>query len=181
MSQTEIRFSGSGGQGLITAGIILAEAALYDGKNAIQSQSYGPEARGGASKAEVIISNEEIFYPKVQVPDLSLSLTQVATDKYIEETKEDGMIIVDSAIELPNGLDVKNIITLPILQTASEKIGKSIVANIVALGVVAGLTGLATPESVEKAVLGRVPKGTEDLNKMALAEGYKLAESVTVK
>ena len=181
MSQTEIRFSGSGGQGLITAGIILAEAALFDGKNAIQSQSYGPEARGGASKAEVIISNEEIFYPKVQVPDLSLSLTQVATDKYIEETKKEGLIIVDSKIELPNGLDVKNIVSLPILETASEKVGKAIVANIVALGVVAGLTGLATKENVEKAVLGRIPKGTEDLNKQALAEGYKLAESVTLK
>lgn len=175
-NQTEIRLSGSGGQGLITAGIIIAEAAIMDGKNAIQTQSYGPEARGGASKAEVIISDVDIDFPKVEKPDLCLALTQVASDKYIEDIKASGTIIVDTAIELPAGLEAAKIIRVPILQTATEKLGKSIVANIVALGLIAGLTDIATKESVEKAVLSRVPKGTEDLNKAALEEGYNLAQ-----
>lgn len=176
-NQTEIRLSGSGGQGLITAGIIIAEAAIMDGKNAIQTQSYGPEARGGASKAEVIISDEEIDFPKVETPDLCLALTQVASDKYISEIKATGTIIVDSAIQLPEGLEAAKIIRVPIIQTATEKLGKSIVANIIALGLIAGLTDIATRANVEKAVLSRVPKGTEDLNKAALNEGYELAEN----
>ncbi|WP_430886464.1 2-oxoacid:acceptor oxidoreductase family protein [Fusibacter sp. JL216-2] len=175
MNHVEMRLSGSGGQGLILAGIILAEAALLDGKNAIQSQSYGPEARGGASKAEVIISDADIDFPKVQSPDLILALTQVASDKYIEEIKEEGMVVVDESIILPEGLKAKKIVQVPIMQTAAEKVGKSIVANIVALGLIAGLTNCASKESVEKAVLSRVPKGTEDLNKSALEEGYRLA------
>jgi len=175
MNHIEMRLSGSGGQGLILAGIILAEAALLDGKNAIQSQSYGPEARGGASKAEVIISDNEIDFPKVQSPDLILALTQVASDKYITTIKEDGIVVVDESIELPSDLKAKRIVQVPIMKTASEKVGKSIVANIVALGLIAGLTNCATKDSVFEAVLSRVPKGTEDLNKSALEEGYRLA------
>lgn len=173
--QTEMRLTGSGGQGLILAGIILAEAAIKEGKNAIQSQSYGPEARGGASKAEVIISQSEIDFPKVQVPDLVLSLTQVASDKYIETIKHDGIVVVDSTVKLPENLKAGKIVQVPILKTASEVVGKSIVANIVAIGLITELTGLVSREAVENAVLSRVPKGTEDLNRKALEEGYKLA------
>lgn len=173
-SQNEIRLSGSGGQGLILAGIIMAEAALLDGNNAIQSQSYGPEARGGASKAEVIISNEEIDYPKVEKADVLLALTQVACDKYLNTLKEDGILIVDSSVELPdNDLSYK-VVKVPILATATEKIKKSMVANIIALGVIQELTKVVSKDSLEKAVLNRVPRGTEDLNKNALVEGYKL-------
>ncbi len=177
MNHLELRLSGSGGQGLITAGIILAEAALLDGKNAIQSQSYGPEARGGASKAEVIISGDDIDFPKVQAPDLVLALTQVASDKYLTSVKEDGIVVVDDKIELPADLKAKKIVKVPILRTATDVIGKSIVANIIALGLIAELTGAASKESVEKAVLSRVPKGTEELNKAALEEGFKLAQN----
>lgn len=171
----ELRLSGSGGQGLILAGIILAEAALLEDKNAIQTQSYGPEARGGASKAEVIFSDSEIDFPKVQSPDIVLSLTQVASDKYIKTVSPDGIVIVDDSIELPADLRAGKVYKLPILGTAAEKLGKSIVANIVAIGLLAELTGIVSRESVEKAVLARVPKGTEDLNKAALNEGYELA------
>jgi len=174
-NQTEMRLSGSGGQGLILAGIILAEAAILDGKNAIQSQSYGPEARGGASKAEVIISKDEIDFPKVQKPEYLLALTQVAADKYMETVREDGVIIADSEIVIPSTVKAKKIIQIPILKTATEVIGKSLVANIVAVGAITEITGVITKESVEKAVLSRVPRGTEDLNKKALEEGYKLA------
>lgn len=174
-NQVELRLSGSGGQGLLLAGIILSEAAIFEGKNAIQTQSYGPEARGGASKAEVIISSEDIDFPKVTSPNIILALTQVAADKYINTIREDGIVIVDSKIVLPKDLKAKKIISVPILETASEKVGKAIVSNIVAIGVIVEATGIVGKENVEKAILSRVPRGTEDLNKKALNEGFKLA------
>ena len=173
--QLELRLSGSGGQGLITAGIILAEAAIRDKKNAIQTQSYGPEARGGASKAEVIISNEEIDFPKVTIPTMTLALTQVACDKYIKEVSEEGTIIIDDSITLAEGITAKHIYKLPILSSAREDIGKEIVANIIALGIIVELTGIVTKESAEAVILSRIPKGTEKLNQMALQKGYELA------
>lgn len=173
MSRIELRLSGSGGQGLILAGIILAEAALYDGMNVIQSQSYGPEARGGASKAEVIISEFEIKYPKVNKCDILLSLTQVACDKYIDSLKQGGILIIDDSVEIPNRADI-NIYKLPILEIASMKLKKPMVANIVALGTIFKITNIVNKDSLERAVLDRVPKGTENLNKMALEEGFLL-------
>ncbi len=177
-TQLELRLSGSGGQGLITAGIILAEAALKDQKNAIQTQSYGPEARGGASKAEVIISEEAIDFPKVTLPNMTLALTQIAADKYISDISEDGTIIVDDSIQLPEGLKAKHIYKLPIIKTAINEVGKEIVANIVALGLIVGLTGIVSEASLEAAILSRIPKGTEDLNKLALQKGYELAKTL---
>ncbi len=177
-TQLELRLSGSGGQGLITAGIILAEAALKDQKNAIQTQSYGPEARGGASKAEVIISQEAIDFPKVTLPNMTLALTQIAADKYISDISEDGTIIVDDSIQLPEGLKAKHIYKLPIIKTAINEVGKEIVANIVALGLIVGLTGIVSEASLEAAILSRIPKGTEDLNKLALQKGYELAKTL---
>lgn len=172
----EIRLSGSGGQGLILCGIILAESALLDGKNAVQSQSYGPEARGGASKAEVIISDKDINYPKVRDCDILLSLTQVACDKYLDTLKENGLLIIDEGVNLPNREDIK-VYSLPILKTASEKLQKPMVANIIALGVINELTGVTSNESLEKAVLNRVPKGTELINSNALKEGFNLIKN----
>lgn len=173
--QIELRLTGSGGQGLILAGIIFAEAAILDSKNAVQTQSYGPEARGGASKAEVIISDGVIDFPKVVSPDLILVLTQVACDKYIETVSKDGIIVVDSSIEIPKDLVARKIVVAPILETAKTEIGKVIVANIVAMGVITELTGIVTKDSLLKAILSRVPKGTETLNKKALECGYELA------
>ncbi len=176
--QLELRLSGSGGQGLITAGIILAEAALKDNMNAIQTQSYGPEARGGASKAEVIISDAAIDFPKVTLPTMTLALTQIASDKYIRDITEDGTIIIDDSIQLPEGIKAKNIYKLPIIKTAINEVGKEIVANIVALGLIVGLTGIVSEESLESAIMSRIPKGTEDLNKLALKKGYELAKNI---
>ena len=174
----EVRFSGSGGQGLILAGVIFAEAAtIFDGINAVQSQSYGPEARGGASKSEVIISDRVIDFPKATAIDLQLSLTQESCTKYYKDLKADGTLLVDSdfVLEIPKGSF--KVIKLPIIRTASEEIGKAFVANIVALGAITALTGKVKIESVEKAVLSRVPKGTEELNKKALKAGYDLAKA----
>lgn len=176
MPQTEIRLTGSGGQGLILAGIILAEAALLQGDNAIQSQSYGPEARGGASKSEVIISKEEIDFPKVKKADVLLSLTQIAYDKYKHDTKESATVIVDSEIKVDETMKVKRLIRIPIIQTASDKIGKEIVSNIVALGALQEITGIVEKGFLEKAVLNRVPPKFRDLNREALAEGFNLAK-----
>lgn len=176
-NQVELRLSGSGGQGLLLAGIILSEAAIIEGKNAIQTQSYGPEARGGASKAEVLISEDDIDFPKVTAPNIVLCLTQIAADKYIETIREDGIVIADSKIILPEGLKAKRILSVPIIETAHDVVGRSIVANIVAIGAIVEATNIVSRESVEKAVLKRVPKGTEDLNRLALQEGYKLANS----
>lgn len=173
-NKTEIRLSGSGGQGLILAGIILAEAALLEGKNAVQSQSYGPEARGGASKAEVIISEETINYPKVRNCDILLSLTQTACDKYIHSLKENGMLIIDSEVEVPNRNDIK-VYRLPIINTAVNNIGKSIVSNIVALGALNGIADIVSQESLLNAILKRVPSGTKDLNEKAFNEGALLS------
>jgi len=181
MSRYEIRFSGSGGQGLILAGVIFAEAAtIYDTKNAVQSQSYGPEARGGASKSEVIISDRTIDFPKATSIDLQLSLTQESCNKYYKDLKPDGTLLVDEDFvrEIPKG--TFKVIKLPIIRTAAEEIGKSFVANIVAIGAIAGITGQVTYEAVEKAVLSRVPKGTEELNKKALKAGFDLAKARTV-
>lgn len=166
--------SGSGGQGLILAGIILAEGAVLDKKNAIQTQSYGPEARGGASRAEVIISEKNINYPKVDNADYLLSLTTDAYKKYVTSLREDGMLIVDEGVKLDDITGVK-CIKLPILKTA-EELGKRMVANIVALGAICATTDVMSRESLERAITNRVPKGTEELNMRAFNEGFKLGE-----
>lgn len=176
--QFELRLSGSGGQGLITAGIILAEAAILDQKNAIQTQSYGPEARGGASKAEVIISNDVIDFPKVTIPNMSFSLTQVATDKYAKDIDPNGIIIIDDSIQLSADIKAEKVYKLPILQTARQEVGKEIVANIVALGVIVGISKVVTKESLVEAVMNRIPKGTEDLNRLALEKGFELVAAL---
>lgn len=174
-NQVELRLSGSGGQGLILAGIILAEAALADGKEAIQSQSYGPEARGGASKAEVIISNGPINYPKVRDCQVLLSLTQVACDKYLKNLKTGGTLIVDSQIKIESREDI-TVYRLPIIETAEKVLKKPMVANIIALGALNQLIQVVSKESLKGAILNRVPKGTEELNNNAFELGMGLVK-----
>ncbi|MBS4539946.1 2-oxoacid:acceptor oxidoreductase family protein [Clostridium sp. D2Q-11] len=171
--QTEVRLSGSGGQGLILAGIILAEAALIDGKNSIQTQSYGPEARGGASKAEVIISDTEINYPKVRKCDVLLSLTQKSCDEYLDSLKKNGILIIDKDVEKPERTDVK-IFHVPIIEKAVNNIGISMVANIVALGAINGITKIVSEEALKEAILKRVPPGTEKVNEKAYEQGLNI-------
>lgn len=168
----EIRLSGEGGQGLVLAGKILAEAAaIYDNKNATQSQSYGPEARGGASRSEVIISDEEIDYPKAINIDFLLALTQESCERYSNDLKEDGILLIDSeAVKSKPELKSK-IFSLPIIEIARNEVGRVMVANIVALGVIAELTKIVSIEALESAILSRVPKGTEEMNLKALKVG----------
>lgn len=172
----ELRFSGAGGQGLILAGVIMAEAAsIYDGKQAVQSQSYGPEARGGASKSEVIISDGPIDYPKATVVDALLALTQEACDKYSHDLKDGGILLIDSDLVKNEPKGNFKVTKFSIINTAKNEVGREIVANIVALGAMVALTGVVTRESAEKAVLARVPEAFLELNKKAFNTGYEKA------
>jgi 2-oxoglutarate ferredoxin oxidoreductase subunit gamma len=170
----EIRLAGSGGQGLILAGIILAEAAgIYDGKFVCRHQSYGPEARGGASKSEIVISDEEIDYPKAINPDVFLAMNQKSLDTYISDLKLEGMLIIDSSLvrEVPS----TQAVAIPLTQIARQELGKMIVVNIVALGALVALTDVVTFTSLEAAVLNRVPPATKELNQKALEAGVVAA------
>jgi 2-oxoglutarate ferredoxin oxidoreductase subunit gamma len=174
-SRYEIRLSGSGGQGLILMGIILAEAiGIYDGKYVAQTQSYGPEARGGSSKSEVIVSDEEIDYPKAIGLDLLLAMNQKSCDEFYPDLKPDGLLIVDSTfvtqIPTPKAFQV------PFTRIAREKFKREVVANIIALGALAQLSPIVSAKAVESAVLARVPKGTEKLNRDALRAGMSAAK-----
>jgi 2-oxoglutarate ferredoxin oxidoreductase subunit gamma len=171
----EVRLAGEGGQGMILAGVILAEAAaVHDGLNAVQTQSYGPEARGGASRSEVIISRGEIDYPKVTAADLLLCMSQEACDKFYPEVKEEGCIVVDS--DNVSRLPSHRAIAVPISQIAEQVTGRRITASMVALGLLGGLTGVVTKEALEMALRDRVPAGTEEVNLKALAAGFEEAE-----
>ncbi|MBO8138159.1 MAG: 2-oxoacid:acceptor oxidoreductase family protein [Desulfotomaculum sp.] len=173
----QIRLSGSGGQGLILAGIILAEAGIIDGRNVVQTQSYGPAARGGASKAEVIISSTDINYPKVLECDVLLALNQESCSKYTADLKSTGVAIVDSTLVSHIPQVAGKIYSLPITKTAMEEVGRELVANVVALGALVGITGVVTHEALKKALMARIPKGTENLNTKALQVGFNLAEN----
>lgn len=171
----EIRLAGEGGQGMILAGVILAEAAaVHDGLNAVQTQSYGPEARGGASRSEVVLARGEIDYPKVMAADFLLCMSQEACDKFYPYVKDNGCIVVDSSnvSRVPS----HRAIAVPISQIAEETTGRRITASMVALGLVCGLTDVVTPQALEKAVADRVPAGTEEMNLKALAAGLAEAE-----
>ncbi|GAB4489481.1 MAG: 2-oxoacid:ferredoxin oxidoreductase subunit gamma [Anaerolineales bacterium] len=175
--RTEIRLAGEGGQGMILAGIILAEAAaIYDGKQATQTQSYGPEARGGASRSEVVISDDEIDHPEVLEPDVVIALSQEAYKKFARSLRPGGFLIVDEdRVTVESGV---NAVKIPVTRLAQETTGKTITANTVALGALVGLTGVVSRQAIEQAVLARAPKGTEEMNRKALEAGFVAAEQV---
>lgn len=173
----EVRLAGEGGQGMILAGVILAEAAaVHDGLNAVQTQSYGPEARGGASRSEVIVARGEIDYPKVMAADLLLCMSQEACDKFYAQVKDEGLIVVD--LNNVSRLPSHRAIAVCLGQIAEEVTGRRITASMVALGFVCGLTGLVSRTALEKTVKERVPAGTEEMNLKALAAGFAEAERV---
>jgi len=176
-SPMAVRLSGSGGQGLIFAGVVLAEAAgVYGQQHVVQNQVYGPAARGGASKAEVIISDEEIDYPKATEIDLHLALTQEACNKYSQDLKPTGILIVDSNNVSSTPAGEFKVYRLPIIETTRKMVGQILVANVVSLGAVTALSGVVSPQALEQAVLARAPHGTEELNRRALAVGFSLGE-----
>ena len=176
MSKMEIRLAGTGGQGLITGTIILAEAGIVESKFVAQSQSYGPEARGGMCKGEVIISDEKIGFTKVTKPTFVMALSQPSFGKYCRDLDEDCFVLVDESIVIPEDWSHKNFLSLPILATAREKVGKMQTVNIVSVGAINKILNFSSEENIKKAVLMHVPKGTEELNLKALEEGARLVK-----
>jgi 2-oxoglutarate ferredoxin oxidoreductase subunit gamma len=160
------------------AGKLLAEAAaVYDGKNAVQTQSYGPEARGGKSKTDIVVSEGEIDYPKATRVNVLLAMTQPALDEYLASLRDDGMLIVDSY--LVDEVDRPGAIGIPFTMLAIEECGRKLFANVIALGAVVELTGAVGWESLKSAVMARVPKGTEEINANALEVGREAARKAT--
>ncbi|MCS6936569.1 MAG: 2-oxoacid:acceptor oxidoreductase family protein [Candidatus Bipolaricaulota bacterium] len=181
MSTRQIRLSGAGGQGLVLAGIILAEAAMRAGYNVAVAQSYGPEARLGASRAEVIISTEKIAYPQVDKPDVLLCLSQEAFDKYLVGLGEEALVLVDSSQVLISTNHRKpKIIALPLQRAAMEQVGSKLVTNVVALGALNALAGIVSWEHLATAVAARTPSKYRDQNLKALDVGRALASGASL-
>lgn len=181
----QVRLSGSGGQGLITAGVILAEAAMLDGRNVVQTQTYGPEARLGSSKSEVIISAGSIAYPQVTVPDVLVCLSTEAAQKYMPQVHKDTLVLIDSTSVnevVCNGSAVNckgRVVRLPISATAA-KVGSKVTANVVALAAVNELVGLVDAEHLRSAILARVPAKFRDLNERAIEAGRQVAQTIAL-
>ena len=179
--RTEIRIGGFGGQGVILAGIILGKAAsIFDKNEAVQTQSYGPEARGGASKCEVVISDDIIDYPKVQSPDILVAMSNEALIKYIVDLKDEGTLIVDPGTtdieDVRDFIDQHNIkvFNAPATKTANDEIGLKIVANIVMVGAITKITEVISENAAIEAIKDSVPAGTEEKNINAFEAGYNL-------
>jgi len=176
----EVLIGGFGGQGVILASVILGRAtAVYEGLYSVQTQAYGPESRGGASRAEVVISDEPIDYPKTTKPNYAILLSQQAYDKYLSLVKDGGIIIIEKDLVPKRNVELEKkleVFALPLTEIAEETTGLSLTMNILTLGFFAKLTGIVSEEAIEKAVLESIPKGTEELNLKALHKGFELGE-----
>jgi 2-oxoglutarate ferredoxin oxidoreductase subunit gamma len=164
----EIRICGFGGQGIILAGVVLGEAATRAGYRAVQTQSYGPESRGGAARAEVVISSEPIDYPRVSRPDVVVALSQAGYDRFGQDVADDGIVLVDEAL-----VEAEGVRSVPFTTTA-EEFGRKIVANIVMVGYLGALIDVIPHDVIESTVLDNIPAGTEDLNRKAVRAGRDL-------
>lgn len=175
----EVRVAGFGGQGIIRAGLIIAMAAsLFEDKNAVQTQSYGPESRGGSCKSEVVISDEEIDFPKALEPDVLLVMSQAAYTRYVDTVKDGGTLILD-----PNMIPQQkeklpfNVYQVPATKMA-EDMGKIIFANVIILGALTAITNIVTADAMKNAILSNIPKGTEKLNLEAFEKGYEYGKKL---
>jgi len=181
MERFTIVFSGSGGQGVITAAVMLAETAvLHEGLNAVQTQTYGPEARGGASRADVIIANTEIRFPKVLQPRVLVCLSQRAYDKYVGTLQPGGLLITDPHfVKRDVRVDARHIAP-PIFDSVKDRLGNTIVLNVCVLGTLVEVTKIVRPESVMKVIEQRAPAGFLELNLKAFEIGLELARGLSV-
>lgn len=176
-SPIEIRLCGEGGQGLVLAGVVLAQAALNEGKAVAQTQAYGPTSRGGASLADVIIGSAPIVCPLVSELDLLVALAQSACDEHSALLKPEGLLVVDTfrVPKIPEGIE--RICAVPIFETARRSLGRAVAGNMVALGCISGLTGIVSLDALRGAIAGHVPKGHEEINRKALEAGFALGET----
>ncbi len=181
MERCRLVFSGSGGQGVITAAIILAETAvLFEGLEATQAQAYGPEARGGATRSDIIIADSPIRYPKVTQPNVLVCLTQEAYTKFYPIIRPGGLLLTDSRyVKMYSKVDARQV-QLPMYKSVMGEIGKPIVFNICMLGAVIGITELVSPESLMKVLENRIPAGFIELNRKALEIGMNLGKNCKI-
>lgn len=171
LAKQEIVFTGFGGQGIVLAGRILGRAAaLGDHKESTLVQSYGPEARGGACSAQVIISDESIHYPHVRHPDILVCMSQGGFDKFIGQLDENGILLTDQDLVKPHGFD-RDFFSIPSTRFA-EELGRKMMANIIMFGFFTAVTGAVSPEAARNAVVASVPKGTEEMNVKAFDKGH---------
>ncbi len=177
--RVEIRFAGFGGQGIIKSGIMVATAAcIYGGKHAVQTQSYGPESRGGACRSEVVIADYEIDFPKVTEPDILVVMSQHAYNEYAETVKKGGTIILDPDM-IPNERKIEDVKVFRVPATRmAEELGRRIVANVAMLGAFTAITGIVDKEALRESIKVNVPKGTEELNLNAFEMGYEYGKKV---
>ena len=174
MERQEVRVSGFGGQGIILSGYIVGKAAsIHDGKQATMVQAYGPEARGSACSSQVVVSDGPIDFPYLSASDILVSMSQEAYDKFIGELREGGVLLVDETLVKMGEIDKDiSIYSIPATQFA-EELGRTIVANIVMLGFVAGATDVVSPEAMRSAVASSVPAAAVELNMKAFDKGYE--------
>ncbi len=172
MAKTEIRVSGFGGQGIILSGYIIGRAAsIYDTKYATMTQSFGPEARGSSCSAQVIISDERILYPYIRKPEILVAMSQEACNKFLPDLSPRGTLIIDAdLVRFETPPDKITIQAVPATRLA-EELGRRIVMNIVMIGFFTAVTGLVKEDAVRKAIMGSIPKGTEELNMKAFEQG----------
>lgn len=176
---SEIRFSGFGGQGIIRCGLIAGKAlSLYDNKFATMTQSFGPEARGSACSSQVVVSEDRVLYPYITRPEILVSMSQEAYDKYEPELREDGMLIIDTDLVKPRPPRGK-IKTYAVPSTRfAEELGNRIIANLVMLGFFTAITKIVSPEAMKKALPGLVPARFLDLNIKAFDKGYEYGQEI---
>ncbi len=175
----EVRLAGFGGQGIIRAGLMLAMATcIYGDRNAVQTQSYGPESRGGSCKSEVVISDEEIDYPKVVEPDVLVVMSQEAFTTYVDTLKPNGTLLLDTDM-VPRHEFKGNARVFMVPSTKiAEELGKTIVANVVMLGALVAITDITDVEAFKKSLLSNIPKGTEKINLTAFEKGYEYGKKL---
>lgn len=174
MARTEIRITGFGGQGVILAGYVLGKsAAVVEGRHATLNQSFGPEARGSACSAQLILSDEPITYPYVRCTDILMAMSQDAFRRFAGEVREGGLVLVDDSLVTPGHDPRFRTIGAPATRTA-EQLGRRIVSNMVMVGLFAGATGIVSADATREAVRTSVPPGTEKLNLAAFESGLEL-------
>lgn len=178
MNKTEIRMGGSGGQGIVLAAQILGKAAILDGKNVLQTQAYGAEARGSLAKSEVIVSDGKIGFPAVRKPDVLVVMSQEALDKLLKDLKENGILIIDSMNATTTAETSAKVYKIPMTETAKKQFGEAIYANMIMLGSFTKITGLVTVQSMEKTIEENVSPRTVENNVAAFRKGLQLGATL---
>ena len=176
MKKVEVRISGLGGQGVVLAGQILGRAAAYDGKNVVQTQSYGAEARGSIVKSEVIISDVKIGFPMVRKCDILIAMNQEALDRHLKDLKENGVLIVDSTYVKKIPETRAKMLKIPATERAEKAFGDRIYANMLMLGALTEATNIVSEKSIKKAIQDAVAKNTANINKEAYDKGKELVQ-----